>query len=222
MIVPQEVTSVIRAAYKQDDLVQGNGINVRFRDLDRADEVKARLQKAFEAAGIASYWKVETYREYDFTKDVIQQLSSEKNLFTLLATIIIVVACSNIISMLIILVNDKKLEIGILRSMGATSGSIAAIFGLCGIVMGVLGSAIGILAALFTLRHLQVLVNVISKIQGYDLFNPLYYGETLPSQLSWEAIAFVIATTAFVSLISGLVPAIKASMMRPSAILRAE
>lgn len=222
VIADKAVTSLIRSAYNQDDLVQGNGINVRFKDLSQADHVKDELEKALQAEGIARYWKVETYREYDFTKDVIQQLKSEKNLFTLLATIIIVVACSNIISMLIILVNDKKLEIGILRSMGATSGSIALIFGTCGVVMGFMGSAIGILAAIFTLRHLQLLVDGISRIQGHDLFNPIYYGETLPSQLSWEAIVFVMATTAFVSLISGLVPAIKASMMRPSAILKSE
>lgn len=222
VIADKVVTSLIRSAYNQDDLVQGNGINVRFKDLSQADHVKDELEKAFQTAGIARYWKVETYREYDFTKDVIQQLKSEKNLFTLLATIIIVVACSNIISMLIILVNDKKLEIGILRSMGATSGSIALIFGTCGVVMGFMGSAIGILAAIFTLRHLQLLVDTISRIQGHDLFNPIYYGETLPSQLSWEAIGFVMMTTAFVSLISGLVPAIKASMMRPSAILKSE
>lgn len=222
VLTDKMVTSLIRSAYNQDDLVQGNGINVRFKDLSLADHVKDELEKAFQAAGVARYWKVETYREYDFTKDVIQQLKSEKNLFTLLATIIIVVACSNIISMLIILVNDKKLEIGILRSMGATSGSIALIFGTCGVVMGFMGSAIGILAAIFTLRHLQLLVDAISRIQGHDLFNPIYYGETLPSQLSWEAIGFVMITTAFVSLVSGLVPAIKASMMRPSAILKAE
>ncbi|MCE5316454.1 MAG: FtsX-like permease family protein [Parachlamydia sp.] len=222
VIADKSVTSLIRSAYNQDDLVQGNGVNVRFKDLSQADHVKDELEKAFQKAGIARYWKVETYREYDFTKDVIQQLKSEKNLFTLLATIIIVVACSNIISMLIILVNDKKLEIGILRSMGATSGSIALIFGTCGVVMGVMGSAIGILAAIFTLRHLQLLVDAISHVQGHDLFNPIYYGETLPSQLSWEAIGFVIVTTAFISLVSGLVPAIKASMMRPSAILKAE
>ncbi len=222
VIVNQEITNLIRSAYNQDDLVQGNGINVRFSNLDQADLVKKELESKLQAAGIAPYWKVETFREYEFTKDVIQQLRSEKNLFTLLATIIIVVACSNIVSMLIILVNDKKLEIGILRSMGATSQSIALIFGICGIIMGVLGSAIGILAALLTLRHLQTLVNFISRMQGHDLFNPIYYGETLPTALSWESIAFVIMTTAFISLVSGLVPAIKASMMRPSAILRAE
>ena len=124
--------------------------------------------------------------------------------------------------MLIILVNDKKTEIGILRSMGATSGSIAAIFGICGIVMGLLGSFIGILTAVLTLQNLQGLINFISRLQGYEMFNPHFYGERLPSDVSLQTLGYVMLATAFISLIAGLVPAIKASLMRPSAILRAE
>ena len=143
-------------------------------------------------------WRVETYQEFEFTKDLIQQLHSEKNLFTLISTVIIIVACSNIISMLIILVNDKKHEIGILRSMGATSLSIAAIFGICGIVMGTIGSIVGIIAALLTLHHLEYLVGLISGLQGYDLFNPVFYGETLPNEVSYEALLFVVFATAII------------------------
>jgi lipoprotein-releasing system permease protein len=124
--------------------------------------------------------------------------------------------------MLIILVNDKKLEIGILRSMGATSASIAAIFGICGMVMGAIGSLTGILAALLTLRYVNELVGFMSRLQGHDLFNPLFYGATLPTELSLEALMFVLMTTVAISLLAGIVPAFKASMMRPSAILRAE
>lgn len=222
VLANQEITALIRSAHNQEDTSLSNGINIRFDNLDQADHVKAELQKAFEAAGIAPYWKIETFREYDFTKDLIQQLRSEKNLFTLLATIIIIVACSNIISMLIILVNDKKTEIGILRSMGATSGSIAAIFGVCGIIMGVVGSVIGTLAAVVTLKNLQGLVAFLSNLQGYEMFNPLFFGETLPTDLSFEALSFVILATGLISLVAGLVPALKASLMRPSAILRAE
>jgi len=123
---------------------------------------------------------------------------------------------------LIILVNDKKLEIGILRSMGATSVSIATIFGICGMVMGTIGSLIGIFAALLTLRYVNELVGLMSRIQGHDLFNPVFYGTTLPTELSLEALMFVIMTTVAISLLAGIVPAFKASMMRPSAILRAE
>ena len=222
ILVNQQVTSLIRSSYLQDTNSLTNGINIRFDKIEQADHVKTSLQRAFTEAGIAPYWKIETYKEYDFTKDIIQQLHSEKNLFTLLATIIIAVACSNIISMLIILVNDKKLEIGIMRSMGASAPSIALIFGICGILMGVAGNILGILAAILTLKNLQPLINIISRIQGYEMFNPLFFGDTLPTDLSFEALAFVVMVTALISLTAGLVPAIKACMMRPSAILRSE
>ncbi len=221
LIVNESLTNLISAA-QHDGQTQTNGINVRFADLDQASEIKAKIQQAFKEAGIAPYWKVETFREFDFTKDIIQQLNSDKHLFTLIATVIIIVACSNIISMLIILVNDKKLEIGILRSMGASSASIATIFGFCGIVMGITGSLIGVGAAVLTLKHLDVLVSVLSTIQGHDAFNPIYYGDALPNEVSFEALLYVVTATALISLVSGLVPALKASLLRPSTILRAE
>ena len=222
ILAGRELTALIRASYNQADTHLSNGINLRFKNIGQAPLVKAELQKAFEKAGIASYWNIETYQEYEFSKAILQQLQSEKNLFSLISLIIILVACSNIISMLIILVNDKKLEIGILRSMGATSASIAAIFGICGIVMGTMGSLVGITAAILTLRYVNELVGFLSSLQGHDLFNPIFYGTTLPTELSFEALLFVCATTAAVSLLAGIIPAFKAGMMRPSAILRAE
>lgn len=221
ILADKYVTGLIRASHQAEDPLS-QGINIRFDHLQDAARIKKELLNKLKDAGIAPYWHVETYQEYEFTKDLIQQLHSEKNLFSLISLVIIVVACSNIISMLVILVNNKKLEIGILRSMGATSGSIASIFGFCGVVMGAIGSLMGIIAAIFTLRYVNELVSFISRIQGYDLFNPVFYGNTLPSEMSMEALLFVFATTAFISLLAGIVPAIKASMMRPSTILRAE
>jgi lipoprotein-releasing system permease protein len=124
--------------------------------------------------------------------------------------------------MLIILVNDKKLEIGILRSMGASSLSIACIFGTCGIVMGAVGSLIGIAMATITLHNIQPLVDFIGRIQGYEMFNPVFYGETLPSEISMEALSFVVLATAAISLLAGVIPAIKACLIKPAAILKAE
>lgn len=222
ILAGRNLTALIRASYNQENTHFSNGINVRFDNISDAAKVKEKLQEAFQKAGIAPYWHIETYQEFDFSKDIIQQLQSEKNLFSLISLVIIIVACSNIISMLIILVNDKKLEIGILRSMGATSASIAAIFGICGMVMGAIGSLTGILAALLTLRYVNELVGFMSRIQGHDLFNPLFYGSTLPTELSLEALMFVLMTTVAISLLAGIVPAFKASMMRPSAILRSE
>jgi len=65
-------------------------------------------------------------------------------------------------------------------------------------------------------------VNMISWVQGYDMFNPVFYGDMLPTEMSFEALAFVLISTAFISLLAGVVPAVKASLMKPSAILRSE
>jgi lipoprotein-releasing system permease protein len=222
ILAPAELVSLIRVSQEQEPSAATNGINVRFDNIESADQVKEHIQTALNKAALSPYFKVETYKEYDFTKDILQQLQSDKTLFTLISTIIIIVACSNIISMLIIMVNDKKVEIGILRSMGTSSLSIATIFGICGIVMGTLGSAIGVAVAYLTLKNMKVLINFLSELQGHNAFNPMFYGETLPSEISFEAMLFVIASTACISLVAGIVPAIKASMLRPSAILRAE
>lgn len=222
ILASRSLTALIRSSNNQENNHFSNGINVRFDHIADAPKMKAKLQEAFEHAGIAPYWNIETYQDFDFSKAIIQQLKSEKNLFSLISLVIIVVACSNIISMLIILVNDKKLEIGILRSMGASSISISFIFGICGMVMGTIGSLMGILASLITLRYVNELVGLMSRIQGHDLFNPVFYGSTLPTELSLEALMFVIMTTVVISLLAGIVPAFKASMIRPSAILRAE
>lgn len=222
VLANQDVVNLIQSSQQLGESTLGNGFHVRFDDLAQTDMVKTALEDVFKKEGIDKYWHVESFREFDFTKDLLQQLRSERNLWTLLATVIIIVACSNIISMLIILVNDKKLEIGILRSMGASSASIATIFGICGMVMGAAGSIIGTLAAAITLQNLQPLVDFIGRMQGYEMFNPIFYGDSLPNEISFEALLFVVITTSAISLIAGVVPAIKASLLRPSTILRSE
>jgi lipoprotein-releasing system permease protein len=222
IFVNQKLTTMIRAAYGQQDKDTGNGIRVRFDDFTRAEQVKEQIDAGLKARGIDRYWKVETYRDYEFAKEILQQQRSDKNLFLVIAAVIIVVACSNIISMLIILVNDKKTEIGILRSMGATSRSIAWIFGTCGFVMGFCGSLIGISTAALTLRHLDSLIAFLGNLQGYEMFNPTFYGQSMPNELSLEALLFVLGATALFSLLAGVIPAIKASLVKPSATLRSE
>lgn len=222
IMADQETTNLIRSSISSIDQGMTNGIQVWFDQVDQAEKVKEELNKAFAARGIASYWKIESFKDYEFSKDLLNQLKSDKNLFTLIAVIIILVACSNIISMLILLVNDKKREVGILQSMGASSRSIALIFGICGVVMGVLSSLIGTTAAYFTLLNLHHLVDFISSLQGYDAFNTVFYGDSLPNQMSSGALTMVWIATTCISLLAGLVPAIKASLLKPTAILRSE
>lgn len=219
VLVNQALTSLIRSAYEQEENALTNGLNVSFSNFREADLVKQAIERELRKRKIEAYWKVETFRQFEFTKDLLQQLRSDKNLSMVIASVIIIVACSNIVSMLIILVNDKKLEIGILRSMGASASSIAFIFGLCGVVMGLIGSLLGTLAALLILQYLAPLVSFLSQLQGFELFNPTFYG-SMSGELSYEGLIFVVGSTMLISLLAGVIPAVKASLLKPSVILR--
>lgn len=222
VLAPRTITSIIRSVQTAEDGYPTNGIGVLFADVTQAEMLKAKISEELQRRNLDKYWTVETYRDLPPTRDLLQQLRSERTLFTLIASIVIVVACSNIVSLLIILVNDKKEEIGILRAMGASTYSIAFIFGLCGTVMGAIGSLVGISLALLTLSHIQKLVDLLSALQGHELLNPIFYGEQLPSDISGDALFFVLAATAIISAIAGIIPAIKACIMQPSQLLRTE
>ncbi|MCB1084878.1 MAG: ABC transporter permease, partial [Chlamydiia bacterium] len=199
-----------------------NGIQVFLSDLSSAKEVKEKIETSLAQKGLSPYWQVKTFHEYDFAKDLLQQFDSDKLLFTMIGAIVLIVACTNIISLLIILVNDKKKEIAILSAMGASKRSIALIFTLCGGIMGTLSTLIGTLAALLTLYNIDHVVSFLSFIQGHDAFNALFYGKSLPNELSRHALTFILIATPIISLLAGLVPALKATKLTPSQILRSE
>lgn len=222
LFVDPSVVALLRGNISVSDAMLGNGINIWLKDITQAEAVKSQLVHELESRDIGKYWEVQSFEDYDFARPVLQQLQSDKNLFTLIALIILLVACSNIISMLILLVNDKRREIGILQSMGASPKRIATIFGLCGFVMGLISCIIGTLAAIFTLQYLQSLVNFLSFLQGHEAFQSAFYGSHLPNELSYTSLLFVIVATLFISLLAGIVPAIKAARIRPTEILRAE
>ena len=119
-----DLISEIRTAVDQVEAREGNGIHVYLDDVSTVDGVKQQIVEALDKQGIASYWNVETYKELEFAKPLVEQFESDRYLFSLVALIIIIVACSNVISMLILLVNDKRREVGILRAMGASTASM--------------------------------------------------------------------------------------------------
>lgn len=224
VIVPSDVTKTINATNNNFsfDGTPPNGLYVWFNDLKKADLIKNRLEEEFEKENIASFFNITTYKDFEFSKDLLQQFQSDRTLFTLIAIIILAAACSNIISMLVLLVNDKKKEIAILRAMGASSKSIALIFGFSGFVMGILSSIIGVFLSILTLKHLDVVIKILNAIQGHSFFNASFFGNTLPNDLSLDALMFVFIITPILALIAGLVPAIKASRLDPSSILRSQ
>jgi lipoprotein-releasing system permease protein len=221
LIVPPDITRSIYGATQtfSPDGTPTNGFFIWTQD---PLKTKREILNRFEKAGIAPYWHIATYDEFEFSKDLMQQFRSDRTLFLLIAAIILIVACCNIISLLVLLVNDKKKEIAILHALGASFTSIASIFGLCGMIMGCIACLLGSAAALLTLRYLNVLVSFLSALQGHAAFHPAFFGSSLPNELSYDALLFVLIATPLLSLTAGLIPALKAARIKTSAILRSE
>lgn len=222
ILARNEVVSLIYSAGQTNDTLLPTGLNVNFANVKLAKVVRDDIEKNFQAYGIQGYFTVQSYDQYDFSKDIFQQLKSERNLFSLIALIIIVVACSNIISMLIILVHDKRKEVAILRALGASKKSIGFIFGFCGLCLGAVGGIIGAILAYYTVKNINQLLAFLGKLQGFDVLNAAFYGASIPTDVSAYAVIFVICITAIASLLAGLIAALKACRENTSDALRTE
>ncbi len=198
------------------------GFSVWIEEIKKSKNIAEQIKNHFKGAGIDQYWKISTYHDYDFAKDLFQQFQSDRYLFTLIGLMILLVACSNIISLLVILVNDKKKEIGILQALGASRKSIALIFGSAGVFLGTVGSLLGTVAAFVTVKNLSSLVHFLSFLQGHEIFNIAFFGASLPHHFSFQSLLFVLITTPILSLIAGVIPAYRACRLTPSQILRSE
>ncbi len=199
-----------------------NGIQVWSQNFKERHEIKQNLNKLLEEKGLSPYFTVSSLEDYPFARDLLEQFQSDKTLFMLIGFIILCVACSNIIALLIILVKDKRREIGIMQAMGASKKSIALIFGGVGAFLGLFSCLLGILFAYLTLQNIDTIVNWLSYVQGRAAFNPIFYGQHLPNTLSRDGLLFLLVCTPLLSLIASLVPATMAMRLSTTEILRSE
>jgi lipoprotein-releasing system permease protein len=224
ILTSRDVVSSISS--KEESLVIdpliANGFQIWFDDTMKASEVTEFLKQDFKNRGIDQYFSITPFYEYDFAKDLIGQFQSDRDLFMLIGVIILLVAICNIITLLLLLVHDKKTEIGIFLSLGASKLKISTIFALAGVILGGISVLIGSFLAFVTLKNIDALVWLLNKIEGRDAFNAAFYGSKLPNEFSVLAFTFIAIAAPLLSLGAGLIPAIKACMLRPSQILRSE
>lgn len=225
ILVPSLITETINASNTSFylDNTQSNGFLLWLSSLNQTKQVSQEIQSQLTALGLGEYWKVTSFTDYDFAKELLEQFQSDKLLFMLIGALILIVGCCNIVSMGVLLVNDKKKEMGILQAMGATKGCVMRVFAYAGALIGIVSSLIGTTLALLTLSHIKTLVSLFGFLQGGNSpFNPSFFGETLPHTLSPHALLFILWITPLLALISGLIPAIQAARLQPSTLLKTE
>ena len=166
------------------------------------------------------------FRVYDWKRSNSQILGAvlvQRNVMFLILMLIILVACFNIISSLIMLVREKGRDVAILRTMGAGRGSIQKIFILCGMSVGIMGTLTGVVFGLFIAFNTENIQSWIERSTGQKLFaDELYFLSHLPSQVEVSEVLMVTAISLILSFVATLYPSWRAARMNPAEALRYE
>jgi len=184
------------------------GIDIRLVDPFAAGAVGRAIQSRLRFP----YW-VRNWMEMN--RNLFSALQLEKIALFAILTIIVLVAAFAIIGHLVLLVAEKRKEIGILKAMGVSGGSIASIFLIVGMLIGVVGTAAGSLVG-FALIHIQNTYKIIR------LAGDVYQIDALPMRLSTPDFLWIIGAALVISFLATIYPARRAARLDPVEVLRYE
>ncbi len=197
-----------------------NGVNyleVMTPSAEEADEVTANIQYTMGRYGLNPVdWK-------RTNASFFNALQVERNVMFMILTLIIIVAAFNIISGLIMLVKDKGKDIAILRTMGASRGSIMRIFFISGASVGVFGTFGGFILGLAFAENIETIRRWIEKLSGNDLFAAeIYFLSKLPAIVDYGEVGLVVGMGLGLSFLATLYPSWRAARLDPVEALRYE
>ncbi|MBW4707577.1 lipoprotein-releasing ABC transporter permease subunit [Roseobacter sp. YSTF-M11] len=187
--------------------------------VERAEEVEKLAPALFQAAGDRG--QIWTWR--DASGSFLRALEVEDNVMFIILSILVLIAAMNIVSGLIMLVKNKGGDIGILRTMGLTQGSIMRVFFICGAFTGILGTICGvILGSLFAL-YIDPIFSFVNVMMGGGVWDPSIRGiYALPAELHLDDVLSAIALSLGLSFAVTIFPARRAARMNPVEALRYE
>lgn len=189
--------------------------------------VRVQLDDLFQAPKVA--WDLVTqlpgeYYAQDWTRshgNLFAAIRMEKTMIGLLLLLIIAVAAFNIISTLVMVVTDKKADIAILRTLGASPATIMGIFMVQGSVIGVVGTLAGGVLGVLAALNVSAMVAGLERLLGTQfLSSDVYFISYLPSQLIWSDVVLICSTALGMSFLATLYPAWRASRTEPAEALR--
>jgi lipoprotein-releasing system permease protein len=200
--------------YRMGDKV--SGVRLKLNDLFDAGEESVKLSNRLNGAYFVTDW---TQQHANFFKAI--QL--EKRVMFIILALIVAVAAFNIVSTLVMAVTDKRADIAILRTFGASPTSILKIFIIQGALIGIIGTLSGAVVGVLTALNIETIVPFIERTFHVQfLAKDVYYISDLPSKLIWSDVWTIVILSFVLSLLATLYPSYKASRINPAEALRYE
>jgi lipoprotein-releasing system permease protein len=193
-----------------------SGVRLKLQDLFAARAVAADLRAGLGPDAFATDW-TRSHANY------FRAVEIEKRMMSIILTLIVAVAAFNIVSTLVMLVTDKQSDIAILRTLGASPGSIVQIFMVQGTLIGVIGMVAGVVGGVLLGWNIDVVVPFIENLLGFKILaKDVYYISDLPSDVKMEDVTTVALVSLALSFLATLYPSWRASRINPAEALRYE
>ena len=192
------------------------GLRVELDDMFAAARVLPQMAAKMPAHSKAKLWS-------ETQGSLFRAVKMEKTMISLLLLIIVAIAAFNIVSILTMMVTDKRSDIAVLRTMGASPLTITAIFMVQGITVGLVGIAVGIALGVPVALNVGDIVAWLESQSGAHVFNPqVYFISRIPSLLKWDDVLMIAGCGFVLSILATVYPARRAARIEPAEVLRYE
>jgi lipoprotein-releasing system permease protein len=193
-----------------------SGIEVRIKDIYQAGQIAEAIRDRLKFPYFTRTWM-------ELNRNFFSALRVERIVMFVILTMIVLVAAFGIISTLIMLVMQKRKEIAILKSMGATGGSLMAVFIVQGMIIGAAGTILGLLAGLSIAKNLDPIVAAIEWLFGFKAFpQDVYLLDKLPSRVLLPDVIAITITAFVISFLATIIPSRQAARVDPVVAIRYE
>ncbi len=193
-----------------------SGVRLKLRDLHQARAVAADLQTTMGAGVYVRDWSQQN-------RTWFAAVQVEKRMMFIILTLIVAVAAFNLVSTLVMTVTDKRADIAILRTLGASPASIMGIFVVQGAMVGVIGTLTGLLLGLGVALHIDVIVPAIEHALGASFLpKDIYLISRMPSEPQAGDIVPIAIISLVLSFVATIYPSWRASQVNPAEALRYE
>ena len=227
------VVGIFEVGHNQYDsnmaLIRLKDAQVLFKMKDKVTGIRLKLDDLYQAPKISREieQKISGYhRVVDWTQhyaNLFRAIKIEKTMMMIILSLIIAVAAFNIVSTLVIVVNDKQADIAILRTLGASPVMVMRIFIAQGMVIGVVGTLLGMTTGILTAQNIDTLVPALEHLLGLKFLAPdVYLISELPSEMKWSDVIITATISFSLTVLATIYPAWRASRTQPAEALRYE
>lgn len=193
-----------------------SNLEIKVQDLGQAHRIGEKIASELGPNARVLSWQ-------QSNAQVFGALTMQRNVMVVILTLIVIVAAFNIISSLVMLVKEKRRDIAILRTMGATRANVMRIFMLAGTLIGFAGTVVGLLLGLLLAANIDALRKGIEAITGQPiLIENIYFLSSLPTKTDPQEVLVIILLAVALSFLATIYPARRAAKLDPAEALRYE